>query len=311
MDTLSIKEAADLWCLSEQMVRRYCKEGKIEGAVRVGRSWVIPADTKYIDQQEIVLSKSTPKLASQIIKQKNYKKAFHGLYDYLQIYMTYSSCRMASCRLTMDHIDMIFRKGKVVSRFEPLKVSDLIEALNHFACIDYVLDHLMEPLTQRYIKKLHSLLVMGTVDERKERVVAGRYRPEGYTIKDRTLIPAQLVPDELDRIIQEYEAVQQPEISDVLNFHVEFEILAPFRDYNGRLGRLVMLKECLRHSITPFVLDDKRRGDYLDGIKKWSGRRKLLIGVVAEAQERFESAIERQELRRYGLEYEPPGYSNN
>jgi hypothetical protein len=72
-----------------------------------------------------------------------------------------------------------------------------------------------------------------------------------------------------------------------------------------------MLKECLRHSITPFVLDDKRRGDYLDGIKKWSGRRKLLIGVVAEAQERFESAIERQELRRYGLEYEPPGYSNN
>ena len=279
MEYMTVAEAALTWQLSEQMIRKQCRDGLIPGAIMNGRSWLIPDYAqKHIPDTDRE-KKEIPKLARRLQKQKT-KKNFHGLYDYVQIYFTYCSNRMASNRLSQKQIELIYKKGKVKDCFEPVKVSDLIEAMNHHVCIDYIIDHVMDPMSQKLIKRLHYLLMFGTVDERRGRVVPGQYRPTDFKRSDRNLMPAAEITSALSEMIKEYEAIEDMDISDILNFHVDFEMVSPFRDGNGRVGRLLMFKECLRHSITPFVLDDKRRSDYLDGIRKWSSRRKILLNVV-------------------------------
>ena len=307
MSYVSVKEIAQIWGVTVQTVRRYCSEGKIPGAVQSMHGWQIPASANRPDREEALPVRSIPQLANRLQKQKK-KKNYHGLYDYVQIYFTYCSSRMASNRLTMDQIDLIFRKGKVISRFEPVKVSDCIEAMNHNVCIDYIIDHVMDKLDAKFIKKLHYLLMFGSVDDRLEKVTPGEFRTESVTRPGRILPPSHTITSSLRSIILDYESIDEPELSDILNFHVEFEMLMPFRDGNGRIGRLLMFKECLRHGIMPFILEDKNRSIYLEGIKKWSGRRKVLTEVVEKAQERFAREVKYHELHKHGKNFQPEGY---
>lgn len=308
MEYITVAEAAAVWQLSEQMIRKQCREGIIPGAYREGRSWLIPNYAqKHIPDTDRE-KEETPHLARKLQKQKT-KKSFHGLYDYIQIYFTYCSSRMASNRLSQKQIEMIYKKGKVQDCFEPVKVSDLVETLNHHVCIDYIIDHVMDPVSQKLIMRLHYFLMFGTVDERRGRVAPGQYRPADYKRPGRNLLPSAEIASALNEMIKEYEVIEDPEISDILNLHVDFEMISPFRDGNGRVGRLLMLKECLRHGITPFILDDKRRSDYLAGITKWSSRRKLLLSVVTEAQERFENQVVHFAMRQHGQNFLPENYT--
>ena len=305
MTMISIKEAAVAMEISEQLLRKYCREGRIKGAIQIGRTWSIPYE--LVKPERTTTGKTLPKLANTLQKQKT-KNNYHGLYDYVQIYFTYCSCRMASNRLTKDQVETIFRKGKVVSKFEPMKVSDCVEVLNHFVCIDFIINNVMEPLSAKLIKRLHYLLMFGSVDDRLDRVTPGKYRQQEHPIKGRNVISANQISSSLDSLIAEYEELQAKELVDILNFHVEFEMIAPFRDGNGRVGRLIMFKECLRHSIMPFIIDDKRRRDYLDGITKWSGRRKVFLEVAQETQARFEAQIDLHEYQKHGQNFLPENY---
>lgn len=307
MSYLSVKEAALQWGISEQLVRKKCSQGKVPGAIQSTKGWQIPAEACKPGREATSTKPAIPMLANRLQKQKK-KKNYHGLYDYVQIYFTYCSSRMASNRLTMDQIDLIFRKGKVISRFEPVKVSDCIEAMNHNVCIDYIIDHVMDKLDAKFIKKLHYLLMFGSVDDRLEKVTPGEFRTESVTRPGRIIPPSHTITSSLRSIILDYESIEDPELSDILNFHVEFEMLMPFRDGNGRIGRLLMFKECLRHGIMPFILDDKNRSAYLEGIKKWSGRRKVLTEVVEDAQERFAREVKFHELHKHGKNFQPEGY---
>lgn len=301
MNMLTVQEAARLWNVTEQTVRYHCRTGSIPGAQQDGKEWLIPDNAEKPTRREVVAEQPMPPLARKLRSQKNGRN-YHGLYDYVQINLTYSSCRMASNRLTREQVDMIWQKGKIVSQFEPVKVSDCIEALNHTVCVDYIIEHAMEPLSQKFIKKLHHMLMSGSVDERLKKVVPGEFRPAEHKVSGRELPPSCTVPGSLREIIAEYESVKEAELSDILNFHVEFEMIAPFQDGNGRVGRLIMFKECLRHGIMPFIIDDKRRGRYHEGIRKWSGRRKLLISVIDEVQEYFEKQVSLHKLLANGQE---------
>lgn len=225
----------------------------------------------------------------------------------MQINLTYSSSRMASCRLTRDQVETIFRKGKVRESFEPLKVSDLIEVMNHCLCVDYTLDHVMEPLTQRFIKKLHDILMYGTVDDRLERVRPGEFRTASSKNRNRKLLPAKKINSSLGALLREYENRDGIERNEILDFHVRFEQIFPFEDGNGRVGRLIMFKECLRHDVLPFILDDKRRSRYIRGIREWPTDRMELIDVVLEAQLRFDAQIALQKLMAHGQNFLPDG----
>ena len=288
MKYLSVKQTAEKWKISPAMVRRYCLQGRIKGAVMEEVGWKVPEKAKkpVSTNEPPVKEPEISPLAKKLIAQKK-KKHYHGLYDYVQIYLTYCSCRMASSRLTQKQVEQIFRKGKVSDMFESVKVSDVIEAMNHCVCIDYVLDNVATPLTPKFIKKLHCLLFNGTVDERKERVVSGEYRTAQSKRKETFMPCADLIVTEMKDLLDGYELNKTQTLEDVLDFHVRFETIFPFEDGNGRVGRLLMFKECLRNGITPFVLDDKRRGRYLVGIRQWPENRTCLLEVVQEAQERF------------------------
>lgn len=248
-----------------------------------------------------------PALAQKLLRQKK-KKSFHGLYDYVQINLTYSSCRLASNRLTRQQVETIFTKGKVSVSFEPMKVSDLVEVLNHCVCVDYILDHTQEPLTPKFIKELHYQLVFGTVDDRRKRVAPGQYRSPKSSRRVPFMLPAEQISSKLKALIAEYEALTEVERRDILRFHVRFERIFPFEDCNGRIGRLIMFKECLRHEVMPFILDDKRRSRYLEGIREWDNDPGILSEVVMEAQSRFDAQIQLQMLAEHRQSFLPVGF---
>ena len=212
---------------------------------------------------------------------------------------------MASNRLTRDQVETIFRKGKVSDCFEPLKVSDLIEVMNHCVCMDHVIDTIEMPLSVKYIKRLHEMLMYGTVDDRLLQVVPGELRNSKSRRKEKFISPADEINDRLIKLVKKYESLREVERREILDFHYQFECIFPFEDGNGRIGRLIMFKECLRHDVMPFILDDKKRTGYLDGLRNWKTDTSILSEVVIDSQERFNRQIERQILRAYGKEYEP------
>ena len=306
MKYMSVKQTAEKWGISGTMVRRYCVQGRIPNAIQKEEGWKIPSNAKKPSgaNEPPKKKKEQSKLVKKLLRQKT-KKGFHGLYDYVQINMTYSSCRMASNRLTRKQVEKIFRKGKVNEMFEAVKVSDVVEAMNHCLCVDHILTHVQEPLSVKDIKQLHQLLTNGSVDVRLNRVAPGEFRTASSARKEAFAVDAKMINTELKDLIEEYEQADDKTIEDILDFHVRFERIFPFDDCNGRIGRLIMFKECLRNDVMPFILDDKRRSRYLEGIRNWDEDRSILMEVVAEAQERFDHQISQQDLMEHGQTFAP------
>lgn len=309
MEYITVKEAADKWNTSVQIVRRLCRQERIPGIVQRDGAWLIPQDAKKPDRAEYTVAeaKELPPLAKKLIRQKK-KKNFHGLYDYVQTDLTYSSSRMASNRLTRQQVETIFKKGKVSVSFEPMKVSDLVEVLNHCVCVDYILDHVEEPLSQKFIKHLHYQLTFGTVDDRRKKVTPGQYRTKNSYRTEPFMSPSDKISDKLKALVAEYESLDEVDRREILDFHVRFERIFPFEDCNGRIGRLIMFKECLRHEVMPFILDDKRRSRYLEGIREWDNDPGILSEVVMEAQSRFDAQIQLQMLAEHRQSFLPVGF---
>lgn len=306
MKYLSVKQTAEKWGISGTMVRRYCVQGRISNAIQKEDGWKIPANAKKPSgaNEPPKKKKEQSTLVKKLLRQKK-KKGFHGLYDYVQIDLTYSSCRMASNRLTRKQVERIFRKGKVNEMFEEVKVSDVVEVMNHCLCVDHILMHVMEPLSVKSIKQVHQLLTNGTVDVRLNRVTPGEFRTVASARKESFALDAKAINAELKELIEEYEQTDDKAVEEILDFHVHFERIFPFDDCNGRIGRLIMFKECLRNEVMPFILDDKRRARYLEGIRNWDEDRAIFLGVVAEAQERFAHQISQQDLLEHEMAFAP------
>ena len=297
MDYMTVKEASEKWKLSERMIRRYCDQGRIEDVIHVGGFWIIPADAPQPNETKPEVIELTA-LAKKIIYQRNKNNHF-GIYEYIQVNLTYSSNRMASNRLTREQVVDLFRTNKVSVSFEPMKVDDIIETINHFACVRFLVEQITAPLTPELIKRLHKILYYGTYADRNKEVRLGEYRNEQ---KNRGVQPG-FIKQEMTSLIAKYESTQTVTFEVLLDFHVRFEEIHPFDDGNGRVGRLILMKECLRFGIDPFIIDDKRRGCYNQGIAEWPQDHTLLTGVCLEAQERV---TEKQELLRLMNYCRPP-----
>jgi hypothetical protein len=297
---------AKAWNLTGQQVRIYCRNGRIPGAVMQNGTWMVPENAVRPDRKE----RSAPKIqelqpTAQMLARQMTTRSFHGIYVFVQINLAYRSGRLASVRLTRQCTSDVYKKGNVIVGLEPLKVSDLIETLNHFSTFEYLLKRINEPLTDRLIQEVHFRLTQGTVDAQKQRVNPGEYRTAESKQTWRPKLSAGEIRNSLKQLIADYEALPTKERREILDFHVRFERLAPFDDYNGRVGRLIMFKECLRHDVMPFIIDDKRRTDYLEGIRQWDQDRSILTDIVLDCQARFEAQIELQNLREYGEMYDP------
>ena len=309
MDYITISEMAEKWNISERMIRRYCIDGRIEGTIFEDNAWLIPEDA----QKPLRKKKEAPELPILVkkLQRQRTKKIYHGLYDYIQINFCYSSNRLASNRLMLTQVEEVYRKGKVSTGFEPIKVDDLIEAYNHLACVNHIIDTATARISKSYIRKLHTMLSYGTMAERKLLFHPGEYRRDACTLgKTKTTLPKN-ISSQMSALISEYESLDKVELAQILDFHVRFERIHPFTDGNGRLGRLLMFKECLRHQITPFILDDKRRTEYLKGIREWDMDRSTLFTPCLEAQARFQAQIDLQKLQEYAQRYKPADYKED
>ena len=290
MNYCSIKETAGRWDVSEQLVRRYCRQGRIAGLIRQDGAWLIPEDCEKPQDGRCkgIQEENLPPLVRRIRYQQARNNHF-GIYEYIQIELAYHSDRMASNRLTRKQVEEVYRTGKISPSFEPMKIDDLVETVNHFRCVRTMLDTVMQPLTVMLIKRYHSILTTGTTA-----VLDGGLHPGSFrTEPSKFGLPPQDISKNLTDLLRIYERSPHS-LEQLLSFHIAFEQIYPFADYNGRLGRILLLKESLRHDITPFTIPDKARKAYNQSIQK--NDVDLLLKVAETAQERFKR---KEELCRW------------
>lgn len=300
MNFCSVRETAEKWGVSERFVRKLCKEGRIENVVWNENTWLIPSGIEKPERkkyerktEEKALNPDLSEYVKRIVRQR-IKNNHYGIDEYIQRNLTYSSNRMASNRLTRNEVEEIYRTNKITSSFELAKVDDIIETVNHFASVRFVIDNITEPLTGVMIRKLNHILTYGTYADRKEKIRPGEYRVSKTDIG----VPAKEITGSITALIRDYEKGLIT-LDRILDFHVRFERIRPFEDYNGRLGRLLMLKECLRHEINPFIIDDKRRSVYLRGILSWDDDPRMFRELAQIAQARLRGKWDLFRLMEY------------
>ena len=289
MKYLSVTELAKLWGLTERSVRKYCADGKIEGAFLTGKTWNIPENAKRPGRKERVSSK--PKSLLDILKEQKESKLPGGIYHKIQIDLTYNSNHIEGSRLTHDQTRYIFETNTIGITDTSVNVDDIVETANHFKCIDSIIDNAKYALSEKYIKELHFLLKSGTSDSRKDWFAVGEYKklPNEVGGIDTTL--PEEVHTEVKALLVWYNSLENVTFEDIVEFHVRFERIHPFQDGNGRVGRLIMFKECLKHNVVPFIIDEEHKLFYYRGLKEWQSERGYLMDTCLSAQDQFRAVL--------------------
>lgn len=290
MRYLSVTEIAKKWEVSERSVRNYCAQGRVNGAFITGKIWNIPENA---EKPECINKRKEVKITLlDILKEQKASKYSGGIYHKTQIELTYNSNHMEGSRLTHDQTRYIFETNTIGVEKEVLNVDDVIETVNHFHCIDIIIDSARAVLTEKFIKELHFILKNGTSDSRKDWFAVGDYKklPNEVGGMD-TTIPEE-VADKMKILLMEYNAKDAKTFEDILDFHVKFERIHPFQDGNGRIGRLIMFKECLKNNIVPFIVDDNLKMFYYRGLKEWANEKGYLTDTCLAAQDKYKAYLD-------------------
>ncbi len=284
MEYISVAKMAEKWGLSERSVRNYCAHGRIADAKLIGKTWYIPEDAQ---KPERANKKNDTLTLLQILREQKAAKMTGGIYHKIQIELTYNSNHIEGSRLTHDQTRYIFETNTIGFENEAVNVDDVIETANHFRCIDMVIDGAGATLTEKIIKELHFVLKTGTSDSRKDWFAVGEYKklPNEVGGNDTTL--PENVSTEMKKLLGCYNSKENVTLEDIIEFHVQFERIHPFQDGNGRIGRLIMFKECLKHGIVPFIIEDKIKMFYYRGLKEWNQEKGYLTDTVLSAQDTF------------------------
>ena len=296
MNYISVSEASQKWNVSERSVRNYCSNGRIIGAVLHGKTWKIPAEAEKPKRKKKI-NRNKQCLLDRLKEEKN-SSLPGGIYHKIQIELTYNSNHMEGSRLTHDQTRYIFETNTIGVAEENLNVDDILETTNHFRCIDLTIDQANYVLTESFIKQLHLVLKTGTSDSRKSWFAVGEYKRLENEVGGRETTSPIDVPVKMKQLLKTYNKSKEKTIEEIIEFHYQFERIHPFQDGNGRVGRLIMFKECLRNGITPFIIEDNLKDFYYRGLKEWKNEKGYLIDTCLAAQDRF-----KQYLDYFGIEY--------
>ena len=290
MRYLSVSEIAKKWKVSERSVRNYCAQGRVNGASIISKIWNIPENAEK--PERINKRKEVKITLLDILKEQKASKYSGGIYHKTQIELTYNSNHIEGSRLTHDQTRYIFETNTIGVEKEVLNVDDVIETVNHFHCIDIIIDSARAVLTEKFIKDLHFILKNGTSDSRKDWFAVGDYKklPNEVGGMD-TTIPEE-VANKMKTLLMEYNAKDAKTFEDILDFHVKFERIHPFQDGNGRIGRLIMFKECLKNNIVPFIVDDNLKMFYYRGLKEWDNEKGYLTDTCLAAQDKYKAYLD-------------------
>ena len=290
MDYISVSQAAEKWGLSERSIRNYCQQGRIICAVLNGHSWLIPESAEKPDRK-----KRQGKVPDDLLSRLRIEKESGmtgGIYHKIQIELTYNSNHIEGSQLTKDQTRYIFETNTIGVSDRSVNVDDIIETANHFRCIDLVIDQAKYVLTEGFIKQLHLILKNGTSDSCKAWFAVGAYkRLENEVGGIQTAIPEE-VPQKMKELLKAYNRTKKKSLDELLQFHYEFERIHPFQDGNGRVGRLILFKECLRNDIVPFIIEDDIKEFYYRGLQEWKQEKGYLLDTCLTAQDRFRKYME-------------------
>ena len=289
MNYLSVAQIAKKWGISERSVRNYCARGRVAGAKLIGKTWYLPEDAKKPERSN--KKQDAPSLLT-ILREQRAAKMKGGIYHKIQIDLTYNSNHMEGSRLTHEQTRYIFETNTIGFENETVNVDDVIETANHFRCIDMVIEQAGAALTEKLIKDLHATLKAGTSDSRKDWFAVGEYKKLPNEVGGAATALPEEVAGKMRALLTRYNALPSKSFEDIVAFHVEFERIHPFQDGNGRVGRLILFKECLKYKIVPFIIEDDLKLFYYRGLKEWGHEKGFLLDTCLTAQDRFKAALD-------------------
>ncbi|MBD9168813.1 MAG: Fic family protein [Parabacteroides johnsonii] len=292
MEYISVKDWADKHGVSERTARNYCAQGKISEAFLVGKTWNIPIDATLPKRKKASLSPLLKTLREQ--KEGQVKG---GIYHRVQIDLTYNSNHIEGSRLTHDQTRYIFETNTIGVTDKAVNVDDIIETANHFRAIDYIIKETDGKLTETYIKQLHLILKSGTSDERKDWFRVGNYKKLPNEVGGNDTTTPENVHKEMKALLKEYNNKKNPTFEDILDFHQRFEAIHPFQDGNGRVGRLIMFRECLRNNYVPFIITDDLKIFYYNGLRNWPHIKGYLTDTCLTAQDNFKFLLDKFRIK--------------
>lgn len=296
MKYLTVKQVAEKWNISERSVRNYCKNGRITGAVIKGKHWIIPDDVEKPKRK--IRAGKMPNTILERLKLEKESKMPGGIYHKIQIELTYNSNHIEGSRLTHDQTRYIYETNTIGVKDSVINVDDIVETANHFRCIDYIIDMVNYPISESMIKQLHSLLKAGTSDSRKAWFAVGDYKKLENEVGGIKTTKPKDVEKEMRNLLKKYNCKKSKSFEEIIEFHYMFERIHPFQDGNGRVGRLIMFKECLKNNIVPFIIDESLKEFYYRGLNEWKNERGYLLDTCLTAQDRFKLIMD-----YFGLHY--------
>ncbi|MDO4648165.1 MAG: Fic family protein [Eubacteriales bacterium] len=286
MKYLSVAEAAKKWGVSERSVRNYCAKGRIPDAFLTGKTWNIPETAEKPSRAKV--NKERPGTLLEILKNEKKSGIKGGIYHKVQIDLTYNSNHIEGSKLTHDQTRYIYETNTIgVEKSSSLNVNDIIETANHFRCIDLIIAWANLQVSEKMIKQLHFVLKNGTTDSRKEWFAVGDYKKIPNEVGGKETASPEEVSEKMHQLLSKYNSIKEKTLDDILNFHYQFERIHPFQDGNGRIGRLLMFKECLRNKVVPFIIEDDLKMFYYRGLSEWNNERGYLRDTCLTAQDRF------------------------
>ena len=286
MEYISVSQFAEKYGMSVRTARNLCATGKIKGVFLTGKTWNIPADAVLPQKRK---QKISPLL--QRLREEKETKLHGSIYHRTQIDLTYNSNHIEGSRLTKEQTRYIFETNTLGVTSESTRIDDIIETINHFRCIDFVIDHAMDKITEPFIKQLHLILKSNTSDSQKPWFAVGDYKRLANEVGDRDTIQPQDVHNHMKALLSDYNALKEVEFDNILDFHVRFERIHPFQDGNGRVGRLLLLWQCLQNGIVPFIITDELRLFYYRGLQNWGENNGYLRDTCLTAQDQFTALL--------------------
>ncbi|MDR2230195.1 MAG: Fic family protein [Flavobacteriaceae bacterium] len=292
---ISVADFSKKWGIPERTVRNYCTTGRIKGAFITGKTWNIPEDALPPSKEK--KKKFSNNILLNKLKEEKDMKLKGGIYHRTQIDLTYNSNRIEGSKLTHDQTRYIFETNTIGASKGSINVDDIIETSNHFRAINFIIDKAKSKLTESLIKELHFLLKSGTSDSNKDWFNVGEYKKLPNEVGGNETTSPQEVAGKMKEILSEYNAIDKKTIEDIIAFHYQFEIVHPFQDGNGRVGRLIMFKECLANNVVPFIIDEDLKLFYYRGLQEWRNIRGYLIDTCLTAQDNYKVILKYFEIQ--------------
>lgn len=287
---LSVSQVAELWGVSERSVRNYCAQGRVEGAFLTGKTWNIPEGSQKPKRVNAKPPAMSPLLLH--LREEKASGTRGGIYHKVQVELTYNSNHIEGSMLSLDQTRLIFETATVGAGSEHLRLDDIVETANHFRAVDYMIDRAEDTLSEALLKEFHRTLKTGTTDADKDWFNVGDYKALPNEVAGRRTSLPEDVERDMKKLIHAYNARGTQTLEDIVQFHVEFERIHPFQDGNGRVGRLVMFKECLANGIVPFIVEDDMKAFYYRGLSEWDTEKGYLLDTCLTAQDRFKETLE-------------------